>query len=181
MERLTYKNYIEEYEVNFEKSSDKNWSIAESDTHIKVTGEPIEKLGELEDVLQKYGIENAKELDSILNSIKTNTFIDIQNKEILELENANLKSELAELKRKAIVPKYRQGQLVYILYNNIPSQVSIDKIIIKAKIESKFSQFNKIEIKYKVDYDTKHYNENDIFATQKEAEQRLAEIGGKDE
>ena len=28
MERLTYKNYIEEYEVNFEKSSDKNWSIA---------------------------------------------------------------------------------------------------------------------------------------------------------
>ena len=47
MGRLTYKNYIEEYEVNFEKSSDKNWSIAESDTHIKVTGEPIEKLGEL--------------------------------------------------------------------------------------------------------------------------------------
>lgn len=67
MERLTYKNYIEEYEVNFEKSSDKNWSIAESDTHIKVTGEPIEKLGELEDVLEEFELTSAEDLRNYLN------------------------------------------------------------------------------------------------------------------
>ena len=66
MKRLTYKNYIEEYEVNFEKSSDRSWSIAESDTHIKVTGEPIEKLGELEDILEKYDIESVEELEDYL-------------------------------------------------------------------------------------------------------------------
>lgn len=131
----------------------------------------MNKLGELEDVLEKFEIENPDILALNLQTIKN-----------INIHNTNLQNELAELKRKAIVPKYRQGQLVYILYNNIPSQVSIDKIIIKAKIESKFSQFNKIEIKYKVDYDSKHYNENDIFATQKEAEQKLAEIKGeKDE
>ena len=130
----------------------------------------MSKLGELEDVLEKFEIENPDILALNLQTIKN-----------INIQNVNLRNELAELKRKAIVPKYRQGQLVYILYNNIPSQVSIDKIIIKAKIESKFSQFNKIEIKYKVDYDSKHYNENDIFATQKEAEQKLAEIGGKDD
>ena len=67
MERLTYKNHIEEYEVNFEKSSDKNWSIAESDTHIKITGEPIEKLGELEDVLEEFELTSAEDLRNYLN------------------------------------------------------------------------------------------------------------------
>lgn len=95
MERLTYKNYIEEYEVNFEKSSNKNWSIAESDTHIKVTGEPIEKLGELEDVLEKWNIED---LDK---------FIEEQIAKKRELNDIlwGMGKELAELKQKAIVPK----------------------------------------------------------------------------
>lgn len=137
MKRLTYKNYIEEYEVNFEKSSDKNWSIAESDTHIKVTGEPIDKLGELEDVLEKYGIESAEDLDNIINSIRTNTFIDIENKEILELENANLKNELAELKQKAIVPK----KIVNDFY---------DEIRHRAILEDDYCPDHKLERKYGV-------------------------------
>lgn len=135
------------------------------------------KLGELEDILESWHIESLEELKTRLHDCQVYHLENNSNETLIH----NLKNELAEFKQKAIVPKYRQGQLVYILYNNIPSQVSIDKIIIKAKIESKFSQFNKIEIKYKVDYDTKYYNENDIFATQKEAEQKLAEIGGKDE
>lgn len=91
MERLTYKNYIEEYEVNFEKSSNKNWSIAESDTHIKVTGEPIDKLGELEDVLEKYGIENAEELDGLINQL-----------ELSQKENQQLKQQLHDLPKKIV-------------------------------------------------------------------------------
>ena len=67
MERLTYKTYIEGYAVNFEKSSDRSWSIAESDTHIKVTGEPIEKLGELEDMLEEFELTSAEELRKYKN------------------------------------------------------------------------------------------------------------------
>ena len=93
MERLTYKNYIEEYEVNFEKSSDMNWRIAESDTHIKVTGEPIEKLGELEDVLEKYGIDN---LDDFIKEYSSRNIKLANDNYDLEQELAELKQQLAE-------------------------------------------------------------------------------------
>ena len=33
-------------------------------------GGPVEKLGQLEDVLEKYGIEDAKQLDRLLESIQ---------------------------------------------------------------------------------------------------------------
>ena len=95
MERLTYKNYIAEYEVNFEKSSDKNWSIAESDTHIKVTGEPIEKLGELEDILESWHIENLEELKTRLHDCQVYHLQNNSNETLIH----NLKNELAELKQ----------------------------------------------------------------------------------
>ena len=95
MERLTYKNYIEGYEVNFEKSSDRSWSIAESDTHIKVTGEPIEKLGELEDILESWHIENLEELKIRLNDCQVYHFQNNSNETLIH----NLKNELAELKQ----------------------------------------------------------------------------------
>lgn len=96
MERLTYKNYIEEYEVNFEKSSDKNWSIAESDTHIKVTGEPIEKLGELEDILESWHIENLEELKTRLNDCQVYHLENNSNETLIH----NLKNELADLEHR---------------------------------------------------------------------------------
>ena len=95
MERLTDKNHIEEYEVNFEKGSDKNWSIAESDTHIKVTGEPIEKLGELEDILESWHIENLEELKTRLHDCQVYHLKNNSNETLIH----NLKNELAELKQ----------------------------------------------------------------------------------
>lgn len=97
MERLTIKN------------NDGSYSQPTHTTFNKL----FEKLSKLEDVLEKYGIESAEDLDNIINSIRTNTFIDIENKEILELENANLKSELAELKQKGVVPKFRTYQPIF--------------------------------------------------------------------
>ena len=98
MERLTYKNYIKEYEVNFEKSSDRSWSIAESDTHIKVTGEPIEKLGELEDILESWHIENLEELKTRLHDCQVYHLQNNSNETLIH----NLKNELAELKQTQI-------------------------------------------------------------------------------
>ena len=95
MKRLTYKNYIEEYEVNFEKSSDKSWSIAESDTHIKVTGEPVNKLGELEDVLESWHIENLEELKTRLHDCQVYHLKNNSNETLIH----NLKNEHDELKQ----------------------------------------------------------------------------------
>lgn len=70
MNRLTYKNYIDEYEVNFEKNSDKQWSIAESDTHIKITGEPIDKLGAFEDFMEENKFESLQHLKDEFEELK---------------------------------------------------------------------------------------------------------------
>lgn len=165
MKRLTDKNYIEEYEVNFEKNSDKNWSIAESDTHIKVTGEPIEKLGELEDVLEKWHIED---LDK---------FIEEQIAKKRELNDILWKmiQELSKLKQKVIVPKFEvdqtlfridSGSIVPFLVNDIYGHIKADETI---------------SIQY-FDYDGLIIEENELFSTKEEAEQKLAEIKGeKDE
>lgn len=128
------------------------------------------KLAELEDILAKYGIENAEELDNLINSIKTNTLIDIENKEILELKNANLKNELAELKQKAIVPKYNINQIVYLAdkYYNKVYEFKIATIYAK---KSKDEHFDLIS------YDG-HLEEN-CYATREEAEQKLAETKGE--
>lgn len=132
----------------------------------------MNKLGELEDVLEKYGIKNAEELDNIINSIRTNTFIDIENKEILEIENANLKSELAELKQKAIVPKFeRQSHIYGFACGVIKSYIVVaylDNIITLCED----TQSNTLEF----------YNNDYLVETKEEAEQKLAEIkGDKDE
>ena len=180
MERLTYKNYIEEYEVNFEKSSDKNWSLAESDTHIKVTGEPIEKLGELEDVLEKYGIESAEELDGVLKPLIDNGELENWKRVIFwKSQNERLKQELAELKQKAIVPKFSLRQTCFIIWENDIMSAQIEKIIMKlSKDEEENSIYYSITNQYGY---ALRFSEEEIFETKEEAEQKLAEIGGKDE
>lgn len=144
------------------------------------------KLGEFEDVLEKYGIESAEDLDNIINSIRTNTFIDIENKEILELENANLKSELAELKQKAIVPKFRTYQPIFYItqyYTSTKGNPEYDIISDKYYVAE-----NENEIilgwNYAKDFNQRKYyyvRKDWVFATLEEAEQRLAEIGEKDD
>lgn len=131
--------------------------------------EIITTLGKIEYVLEKYGIDDAKQLDNIINSIRTNTFIDIQNKEILELENANLKSELAELKQKAIVPKFERKSRVYgFAYGLIKSYVVIAYVNNSITLcEDCLS--NNFEF----------CDNNYLVSTEEEAKQKLAEIGGK--
>ena len=65
--------------------------------------ELCDKLGKLEDVLEKYGIDNLEDLDSIINSNRTSNLIDMENKAMLELENANLKNKLADLQKEVVV------------------------------------------------------------------------------
>ena len=144
MERLTKK-----YNVITRTTA----SVGETEYIVKENkfGNAINKLGELEDVLEKFNIGYAAQLDSILTVNRTNTLIDIENKEILELKNANLKSELAELKQKAIVLEKA-------------FELACDPRDDWGGKEYSGTEFD---------------NYHDYFIA--EAEQKLAEIGGEDE
>lgn len=134
----------------------------------------MERLTILEDVLEKYGIDNLEDF------IKEYSSRNIK----LANDNYDLEQELAELKQKAIVPKFKVGQEIW-------ETTPLMSWKIKRIECHKFDGGNGdvvMEI-YRLGHDmTDDYNccilpsDNDIFfATKEEAEQKLAEIGGKDE
>lgn len=146
-----------------------------------MNGKVINRLGKLEDVLEKYGVENANELDALLDhdlkqmlkkNIDLETLVEkykAQNKKYFA-EKIKAKQELAELKQKAIVPKFKVGQEIYYIYGNeirsmFVSSIEITKTLIGYHSLRDFAQL-----------------ENNCFATKEEAEQKLTEIKGeKDE
>lgn len=140
-----------------------------------VTGTSINKLGELEDVLEKHKIKNLEGYISALIEARNfaikerNTNFSRYIKETIK--NEELETELAELKQKAIVPKYKTGDKVYGI---IDTWAYTDVLPVEIR---------GICLLYEVwdgENTTKqHYTR--IFATKEEAEQKLAEIGGKNE
>lgn len=128
-----------------------------------IVGEPIRQFGRIEDVLGKHDVESAEELDLILEGLAK-----------VYQENADLKNELAELKQKAIVPKFNIGQEVFIIIQDVIRATSINS----------FRVFENNELSYYCKYvDGKRMylelDEEEIFATKEEAEQKLAEIKGE--
>ena len=120
------------------------------------------KLGELEDVLEKFEIENPDILALNLQTIKN-----------INIQNANLRNENAELKQKAIVPKFQIGQDVFVILDSVVEETSINSITI----------FTGNELSYYCKYvgNERMYlelEEEQIFATREEAAQKLAEIKG---
>lgn len=141
MERLTKKDDFFDYILPEQNAVGDNQateiSLGETEYTCKkyIVGEAINHFAELEDVMEKYNIENIGDLELRLEDIEHYAFqvnkqlVDIlakygiENLDILDLnlqtikniniQNANLRNELAELKQKAIVPKFEKGQLVY--------------------------------------------------------------------
>ena len=85
-----------------------------------------------------------------------------------------MNKELAELKQKAIVPKFKAGQEIYIVCD-----FNINRIVYGWKIADYeyYKQLYIVVNKDGIDW----LPEEKIFATKEEAEQKLAEIRGKDE
>lgn len=153
MERLTDKNHCAVNECGEYSSC---YSCRKETCYIK---EIEDKLGELEDMLEKYGIESAEELDLILQGL-----------EKVHQENADLKNELAELKQKAIVPKFEIGQEVWAI--NVYRKGCIDNFIIQ-----EIGYCKRYGLYYKTNMGINLYEYYfDIFTTCEEAEQKLAEI-----
>lgn len=63
--------------------------------------ELCDKLGQLEDVMEKFGIESVEELEKIIHCNTTNALIEAENKSMLELQNKQLQHKLA-VKDKAL-------------------------------------------------------------------------------
>lgn len=168
MERLTRKSL--EYKDT--------WIVDGSLSNIEgvVRGNAIDRLAELEDVLEKYRIEN---LDDFIKEYSSRNIK-------LASDNYVLEQEFAELKQKAIVPKYKLGQEVWV--NDWTGQLRIGRIY---EIQTNAVLYDQqLLITYLVDFygnyedddqENDYYEEEELFATKEEAEQKLAEIGGKDD
>ena len=154
MERLTYKTQDGWVGVN-----------EQEDKTVSPTSVAIHKLCELEDVLEKWHIED---LDKFIENL-------IAKKRELNDILWRMEHELAELKQKAIVPQFKPNDDAYIIWNGTIIDVKISSIV----------TINEYIVKT-CHSDLHHdgiscIDENEVFATKEEAEQKLAEIRGKDE
>ena len=110
----------------------------------------------------------------------------MQELDLVKQENNDLKQELAELKQKAIVPKFKVGQEVWV--NDWTGQLRIGRIY---EVQTNAALHDQqLLITYSVDFygnyedddrENDYYEEKEVFATKEEAEQKLAEIRGEDE
>ena len=176
--RLTQKNEFFEYVLPCQNVVGDNQateiSLGETEYTCKkyIIGEAIKKLGELEDILESWHIENLEELKIRLNDCQVYHLQNNSNETLIH----NLKNELAELKQKAIVPKFKVGQDVFIILDAVIKDTNINSITIFAGNElSYYCKYVNNEKMYL------ELDEEEIFATKEEAEQKLAEIGGEDE
>ena len=103
--------------------------------------------------------------------------------ELIEIKH-KLEQELAELKEKAIVPKYLLGQEVYTIYNGQIITGRIYEIQTNTVLHDKENL-----ITYLVDFyskyeddeqDNDYFEEEDLFATEQEAQEKLKEIQGNE-
>lgn len=184
MKRFTKKNEFFEYvlpEQNiFGDNQATEISLGETEYTCKlhITGEAIKRFGELEDVLEKHGIENPTILDFYLQTMKN-----------INMQNANMRNELAELKQKVIVPKFKVGQEIYVIddYFKVTSAI-IERVIINTEYsisEGKTSYVHYLaNLGEKYEWDERYLilDGEDISLTKEEAEHKLAKIkGDKDE
>lgn len=184
MERLTQKNEFFECVLPCQNVVGDNRAtevvLGETEYTCKkyIIGEAIKKIGELEDVLEKYGIETTEELDGVLKPLIDNGELENwKSATFWKMQTERLKQELAELKQKAIVPKFKVGQDVFIILDAVIKDTNINSITIFAGNElSYYCKYVNNEKMYL------ELDEEEIFATKEETEQKLAEIKGeKDE
>lgn len=179
--RLTQKNEFFEYVLPCQNVVGDNQateiSLGETEYTCKkyIIGEAINKLGELEDILESWHIENLEELKTMLHDCQVYHLKNNSNETLIH----NLKNELAELKQKAIVPKFKIGQKVWWIDTRVNSfneqRYRIDSYLIDSIV------ITKEQFRYYGD-DGLWLGDNELFATLEEAEQKLAEIkGGKDD
>ena len=137
---------------------------------LKPKQDVVDKLGELEDVLEEFELTSAEDLRNHLNFQDNMAIWEGE----LNYKNkiADLEQQLAELKQNAIVPKFKVGQEIYIVCD-----FNINRIVSGWKIADYeyYKQQYIIENKDGIDW----LPEEKIFATKEEAQAKLKELGEK--
>lgn len=184
--RLTQKNEYFEYILPEQNVMGDNQaseiSLGETEYTCKkyVVGEAINKLGELEDVLEEFELTSAEDLRNHLNFQDNMAIWEGE----LNYKNkiAELEQELAELKQKAIVPKYQIKQHIWLARNNVFQKEPCELIVQNIEYNFKTEDFL-----YIIDFVEKGHHKSinmcdngDLFATREEAEQKLTKIRGKE-
>lgn len=200
MERLTRKSL--EYKDT--------WIVDGSLSNIEgvVRGNAIDRLAELEDVLEKYGIENAQDLERYLN-FKTNVAI-WEGKAGLERQIKDLKQELSELKEKLTQYENIEKEIgcdieifwkvyrrlsghgkydihLYSIFNNEIVEIMPTEIIsgtysnYPQDCSFKYLVWNKICESYQETYSYFHFHDynNEWFLSKEEAQAKLEELKGE--
>lgn len=138
----------------------------------------MNKLGELEDVLEKYEIENLEEYISALVEARKLAIEESKinfKRHIEEMtKREKLEQELADLKRKAIVPKFQANQEIW--YYHIGNNKIYSGIIEDIQWRPLNGMYYRIP---NLQRDYYWIREDELFATREEAEQKLAEIKGE--
>ncbi len=160
--RLTEKNEFFEYVlpcqnvIGDNQASEIQLGYTEYTTKKYIVGEAIKQFGLIEDILEKWNIED---LDK---------FIDNQLDEIYKL-----KQELAELKQKAIVPKFVVGQEIW--YCHIGKNKIYSRIVEDVQWRPVNGMYYRIP---NLQRDYYWIREDELFATKEEAEKFLRKALG---
>lgn len=85
---------------------------------------------------------------------------------------AELEQQLAELKKNAIVPKFKYKHYVYVLYTDID--------IFKGQVDMFDYYTNRYLIFFGEDIGSDWFSENLLFATEQEAQEKLKEMKGNE-
>ena len=110
-------------------------------------------------------IKDNEDIPALLNNYQATVRLNELNDKVKELEQ-----ELAELKEKAIVPKLKYEDYVYAIYS--------DKDIFRGQIDVFDYYTNRYFIFFGEDIGSDWFTENLLFATEKEAQDKLKEIQG---
>lgn len=95
---------------------------------------------------------------------------------------AELEQELAELKEKAIVPRFRIGQEVFVVDNECQiTQGVVDVILTGQDVFEKWCKYSiDLGLEYEDDIRFIYKDEEEIFATEQEAKLKLKEMKGNE-
>lgn len=112
-------------------------------------------------------IKDNEDIPALLNNYQATVRLNELNDKVKKLEQ-----ELAELKEKAIVPRFKLGQEVWYVYNKyqkFPFRCVIDKIVYDSSKNHKFRYDTSGELYIGI-------KEEDLFATEQEAQEKLKEL-----
>ena len=112
-------------------------------------------------------IKDNEDIPALLNNYQATVRLNELNDKVKELEQ-----ELAELKEKAIVPRFKVNDRLFVIVNNEIEEYYVDEVLLRNKgtLVAYRDICKKTEITEK----------NEIFATEQEALNKLKEIQGNE-